>query len=40
MLHEHSAASIFGTANNVTLNSVTLKNATSNSETLNQCNIK
>ena len=35
VLHKHSAA-----FNIVTINSATLKNAISNSKTLNQCNIK
>ena len=39
MLHQHSAAFTFGTVNSATLSSATLKNAISNSETLNQCNI-
>ena len=40
VLHEHSAAFNIGTVNNATSNSAPLKNAISNSKTLNQCNIK
>ena len=40
MLHQHRAAFHIGTINSATLNRAILKNATSNSKTLNQCNIK
>ena len=40
MLHQHRAAFHIGTISSATLNSAILKNATSNSKTLNQCNIK
>ena len=40
VLHYHSAALNIGTVNSTILNSVTMKNARSNSEALNQCNIK
>ena len=40
MLHQHSAAFNIGAINSATLNSAPLKNAISNSKTLNQCNIK
>ena len=40
VLREHSAAFNIGTVNNATSNSTPLKNAISNSKTLNQCNIK
>ena len=40
VLHQHSAALDIGTVNRATLNSVTMTNAISNSETINQCNIK
>ena len=39
-LHQHSPAFNIGTINSATSISVTLKNAISNSKTLNQCNIK
>ena len=39
-LHKHSAALHIVTEKGAVLNCVTLKNAISNSEILNQCNIK
>ena len=40
MLDQHSTVLNIGTVNSATLNSLTLKNAISDSETLHQCNIK
>ena len=40
MLHQHSTVFNIGTVNSAKLNSATLKDAISNSKTLNQWNIK